>query len=266
MKGAMLSGFLFWWLAVLVLASLLGWQVWRARHFRAAAEMREAALIADNATLSEAASRAEAKARQLDGVLAALSDGVSVVDAELRLVGWNPRFAECAGVPRRALRIGMPMAEVLRLQAEAGEFGLVDPEAEVAQRMALLRGGFFVPRVRRERPDGSTVELRRAALPEGGFVTVYSPVMSTPAPHYQPDLAAAFDADWRSRIPRLCAVAAEGDAPAVRALSHALRGIAANAGWTALAMTLGLVETAAEDGDLAKVSALVALLPLDPPA
>jgi len=182
----MLSGFLFWWLAVLVLASLLGWQVWRARHFRAAAEMREAALIADNATLSEAASRAEAKARQLDGVLAALSDGVSVVDAELRLVGWNPRFPECAGVPRRALRIGISMAEVLRLQAEAGEFGLVDPEAEVAQRMALLRGGFIVPRLRRERPDGTTVELRRAALPGGGFVTVYSPVISTSPPQFQP--------------------------------------------------------------------------------
>ena len=262
----MLSGFTFWLLGVFVLAGLLGWQTWRARQIQAEAVAREAALIARNAALSEAASRAEAKARQLDGVLAALSDGVSVVDAELRLVGWNPRFAECAGVPRRALRIGMPMAEVLRLQAEAGEFGLVDPEAEVAQRMALLRGGFFVPRVRRERPDGSTVELRRAALPEGGFVTVYSPVMSTPAPHYQPDLAAAFDADWHSRIPRLCAVAAEGDAPAVRALAHALRGIAANAGWTVLAMTLGLIETAAEDGDLAKVSALVAMLPLDPPA
>jgi len=31
-------------------------------------------------------------------------------------------------------------------------------------------------------------------------------------------------------------------------------------------MTLGLVETAAEDGNLTKVSALVALLPFDPPA
>ena len=266
MKGAMLSGFTFWWLAVLALAGLLGWQAWFARQARAKANRREATLIAQNATLSEVASRAEAKARQLDSVLAALSDGVSVVDAALRLIGWNPRFAECAGVPRRALRIGMPMAEVLRLQAEAGEFGLVDPEAEVAQRLAVLRGGFIVPRMRRERPDGSTVELRRAALPGGGFVTVYSPVVPTPAPQYQPDLAAAFNADWRSRVPRLCAAATEGDAPAVRALAHALRGIAANAGWTALAMTLGLVETAAEAGDTAKVSALAALLPLDPPA
>lgn len=236
----------------------------RARALDLAA--RVAQLEAARAEAEEAQERADARTRLLDGVLAALSDGVAVVDAELRLLAWNSRFAEFAGVPRRALRIGMPMAEVLRLQAEAGEFGMVDPEAEVARRMALLRTGPVVARTRRERPDGSHVELRRSALPGGGFVTLYTPVgLETPRPE-DAQLGAAFRAEWFARLPRLTAAVADGDTAAARAAAHALRGIAANAGWAALAMTLGSIEAAAEARNLIELRTLTAMLPQEPPA
>jgi PAS domain-containing protein len=249
-----------------VIAGTLGLWAYRLRGRVATLSARVAQLEAARILAEHAQERADARTRLLDGVLAALSDGVAVVDNELRLLAWNSRFADFAGVPRRALRIGMPMAEVLRLQAEGGEFGMVDPEAEVARRMALLRAGPVVARTQRERPDGSRLELRRAALPGGGFVTLYSPVTPDAATHENAQIVAAFQAEWLARLPRLAAAVAEGDVAAARAAAHALRGIAANAGWTALAMTLGSIEAAAEAENLPELRTLTAILPPEPPA
>jgi PAS domain-containing protein len=255
-------------LALGLALGVLGWRNWRLRSRLSAHVAAVIRLEAANQALRQTADRAEAKSRMMDGVLAALSDGVAVADTELRLIGWNHRFAGFCGLPRQALRIGMPWAEILRLQAEAGEFGMVDPDAEVARRMALLRNGSLLGRWQRERPDGSWLELRRSALSGGGFVTLYTPV---PAPQREavsaghPELAEAFRADWQARAPRLIAAAADGDAAGAQAAAHALRGLAANAGWMALAETLAPIEAAAQAGDLPELRLLAAQLPIEPP-
>ena len=227
---------------------------------------RNARLSSANVQARQVAQRAEAKARMLDGVLAAMADGVLVVDADFRLAGWNPRFPDYAGVPRRALRIGMPLAEVLRLQAEGGEFGMVDPEKEADRRMRLLQGGGMLERWQRERPDGSRLELRRAPLPGGGFVTLYTPVLEQPSRGASASILDSFAEEWRSRFPRLTAAAADGDTGLAREAAHALRGIALNAGWSAAAMTLQAIETAAEGANLTELRLLTASLPSDPPS
>ena len=64
-----------------------------------------------------------------------------MVDGDYRLMAWNQHFPEFTGVPAEILRVGLPMEEILRSQAAAGEFGPVDVEAEVARRLSLLRSG-----------------------------------------------------------------------------------------------------------------------------
>ena len=225
---------------------------------------RNAHLAAANAELRLLTERAEAKSRMLDGVLAAMADGILVVDADLRLAGWNPRFPDYAGVPRRVLRIGMPLREVIRLQAEAGEFGMVDPEAETERRMRMFHDGTVPQRLQRERPDGSLLELRRTPLPGGGYVTLYTPLLASAAPSPASAMQDAFRGEWATRLPRLTAAAADGDVGAARATAHALRGIAANAGWTRAAATLEGVEEAAAAGALTQLRMLAASLPADP--
>ncbi len=101
-----------------------------------------------------------------------IGEGISMFDADLRLVAWNARFIELTGLPSQAVRVGMTRREGLQLQIRAGEFGDVDEAAEIARREAeLLRQPQAV--TRRVRPDGRTIELRRSPLPDGGFVTVY---------------------------------------------------------------------------------------------
>ncbi|HEY3848132.1 MAG TPA: PAS-domain containing protein [Acetobacteraceae bacterium] len=128
---------------------------------------RETVLSQERSALAE-------KTAQLEATLANMSDGVMMVDAELRLLAWNDKFPDFTGVPREILRVGLTMEEILRAQAGAGEFGAVDPEAEVARRMALLRSGGSSGTVQRARPGGRALELRRNPIAGGGFVTLYT--------------------------------------------------------------------------------------------
>lgn len=253
-------------LAAVVAGLALVVQARRLRRRDLQLHARNAHLAAANAELRLVTERAEAKARMLDGVLAAMADGILVVDADLRLAGWNPRFPDYAGVPRRGLRIGMPLREVIRLQAEAGEFGMVDPEAETERRIRMFHDGTVPQRLQRERPDGSRLELRRTPLPGGGYVTLYTPIVAPAATAAGDAMQAAFRQEWTSRIPRLTAAAADGDVAEARAVAHALRGVAANAGWTRAAATMEGIEDAAAAGALTQLRMLAATLPAEPDA
>jgi signal transduction histidine kinase/CheY-like chemotaxis protein len=148
-----------------------------------AARTRENRLANDRVVLEHAygeaesaKAQAEARTNQLQATLSGMSDGVMMLDEQLRVMQWNEPFAAFTGVPPGVLMVGTPMEVLLRAQAQAGEFGPVDVEAEVRRRMAVLRGRRAVGVSERARPNGRTVELRRSALPSGGYVTVYSDI------------------------------------------------------------------------------------------
>jgi len=147
---------------LIALASML----WRLSRL---ARQREVALADDRASLAN-------KTAQLEATLAGMSDGIMMMDADLRLLAWNDRFADFAGVPRNILNVGVSLEDILRAQAEAGEFGPVDVEAEVDRRMGLLQTGGATGTMQRLRPGGRVLELRRNPLAGGGFVTMYADV------------------------------------------------------------------------------------------
>ncbi len=141
-----------------------------------AARRREAALGEDRAVLAESNAWAQAKTSQMEATLTGMTDGVMMLDADLRLLEWNQRFPECVGLDPDILRVGLPMEEILRAQAQAGEFGPVDVEAEVNRRLKLLQAGTATGTITRTRPDGRVLELRRKPMAGGGFVTLYTDV------------------------------------------------------------------------------------------
>jgi signal transduction histidine kinase/DNA-binding response OmpR family regulator len=161
---------------LLVLAAIVMHAI-RAAHRRGAALAHEHAVLASaNTELELAKARADDKTMRLEATLAGMSDGVAMVDGDLQLVEWNPRFPEVASVPSAILRVGLPMEDIVRAQAEAGVFGNADIEAEVTRRVEALRAGDYAATVERSRPDGRVVELRRNRLPDGGFVTLYTDI------------------------------------------------------------------------------------------
>ena len=111
-----------------------------------------------------------------------ISMGISVVDADLRLIAWNQRYLEMFAYPTGFVEVGKPVAELIRYNAERGWLSAspVSPELleqEIQKRLNYLRQGSSYKFQRRQQ-DGRVFEMQGNPLPGGGFVTTYSDVSS----------------------------------------------------------------------------------------
>lgn len=130
--------------------------------------------------LDEASQELRFNRQVLSTTLENISQGVSVVDPDLRLIAWNGRYQEMLGYPDGMLYVGRPIADLIRYSAEHAQPG--DPgsnaqsvDEQVARRLAHLRAG--QPYVfQRMRPNGQVIEMRGQPLPGGGYVTSFSDI------------------------------------------------------------------------------------------
>lgn len=111
----------------------------------------------------------------LESTLENVAEGISVIDARCRLVAWNRRYAELFDYPESLLRIGTPLADLIRHNASLGRCGPGEVEEHVAKRLAYFDRG--EPHVfQRVRDDGSVIEMRVNPLPGGGYVASFSDI------------------------------------------------------------------------------------------
>ena len=104
-----------------------------------------------------------------------VAQGIAVADSEARLVAWNGRYLEMFEYPADMVRIGRPIADLIRWNALRGEFGDTDPEEQIRKRIAHLRAGtrYVIQRTRR---NGRVYEMRGQPMPDGGYVTTYTDI------------------------------------------------------------------------------------------
>ncbi|RYZ88346.1 MAG: hypothetical protein EOO68_26580, partial [Moraxellaceae bacterium] len=88
-----------------------------------------------------------------------MTQAVSVVDADMRLVAWNKRYLELFDYPDNFVYIGCPVAHLIRYNAERGECGAGDVEQHVAKRMRWMQVG-SAHEFERQRADGRIIEMR----------------------------------------------------------------------------------------------------------
>lgn len=139
------------------------------------------------AALSGAALPVEAVVRMLDetaqehqfnrdlllSALENISQGVSVVDADLRLVAWNSSYLDLFDFPPGFLHVGMPIADVIRYNALRGECGPGEVDAHVAKRLEHMQRGARHT-YERVRDNGVVLKTHGAPLPGGGYVTSFT--------------------------------------------------------------------------------------------
>ncbi|TDH64561.1 hypothetical protein E2C06_01050 [Dankookia rubra] len=196
--------------------------------------------------LQHAAVRAEAETRRIALLLDSAAPGAALFDGQHCLSAWSQGFAALAEVPEAALQAGLPLADLVRLQPAS-------PTGKLS-RHGIESG--IAGAARRQRRDGSHVEDRWEPEAGGGMLLTCRPAAPPrqATPFSAADLAALCKEEVRTRMPRLQAAIAAGDAPAARLEAHAIRGVAASFGLDDLAETLLVVETAARAGDLAKLA------------
>ena len=131
--------------------------------------------IVNNITKRKTAERELRRSKVLlDAILANIPSALSVVDRDLNMVVVNDQFFETLGFPKDA-RPWRTFEEFARYNAERGEYGPGDVEAQVQERLTLARQS--VPHhFERKRPDGRVLEIRGNPLPDGGFITIYTDV------------------------------------------------------------------------------------------
>jgi CheY-like chemotaxis protein len=154
------------------------------RRRQDALDHERAVLASANTELELANTRADETGMRFEATLAAMPDGVAIFDANMQLAGWNARFAETAGIPGDMPRIGLPFEDVVRAEAEAGLFGVLDADAEVARQAAVVRAG-DIDILERRRLGERLVELRRKRLPDGGLLALYTEVPQRPGASHQ---------------------------------------------------------------------------------
>lgn len=104
-----------------------------------------------------------------------ISQGISVVDQQLRMVAWNKRYIEFFGYPEDLVRIGRPVADLIRFNLERVGHTGDELEVEVEKRLSYLKQGTS-HKFERNQIGGQVLEVSGNPMPGGGFVTSYTDI------------------------------------------------------------------------------------------
>jgi signal transduction histidine kinase/Na+/proline symporter/CheY-like chemotaxis protein len=116
-----------------------------------------------------------------------IEQGISVIDADMRLVAWNKRYVELLDYPENFVCVGKPIADLIQFNADRGVIktnmnhlsdnsGKADSnDAFIKRRIEHMRQGNS-HHFQREMPSGIVLEIRGQAMPGGGFVSTFSDI------------------------------------------------------------------------------------------
>jgi diguanylate cyclase (GGDEF)-like protein/PAS domain S-box-containing protein len=143
--------------AITVFIILMGAFVWRATR----------TLAANSVKLREINTR-------FDAAMANMSNGLSMFDADGKLMIWNQRYLELYGMSPEVVRAGTSINAIVEHRKQAGNLG-VDVEAYVGEfRQALIDYGRSTSSSRLK--DGTIVSVINTAIAGGGWVAIHEDI------------------------------------------------------------------------------------------
>ncbi len=104
-----------------------------------------------------------------NAILSNIAEGVSLSNKEGQIIAYNQRFLEINDFPPELMKKGTTYEDLVRYNAERGEYGLGDVERQVKDRLNRIRAS-EISISEKIRKNGRVTEIRRRALPGGGMV------------------------------------------------------------------------------------------------
>jgi diguanylate cyclase (GGDEF)-like protein/PAS domain S-box-containing protein len=128
--------------------------------------------------LQELNAQLQEKSHLLQTSLANISQGIFVLDADNRVITFNPRVCELLDLPASFLAAYPTLEEMNRFQFARGDFGQDAMQVAYHARTYVLSGGKgTVPATyMRVTPAGRTLEVKSKVLPEGGMVRTFADI------------------------------------------------------------------------------------------
>lgn len=103
------------------------------------------------------------------------SQGISIVDKDLKLVAWNKKYLDLFNYPKGLVFRGSPIEDLIKYNVNRGLCGRGDAETQVAKRLLFLRSGSSHSS-ERQHDDGQVIRIEGNPLPGGGFVMLFSDI------------------------------------------------------------------------------------------
>ncbi len=153
--------------------------------------------LTDVTALAQAQADAAHSAELLAAIMQQASPGISVFDADHRLVHVNGAYRRImAGAPGE---IGQTLAEIMQARLHAREYDVADPEGYV---QAVLSAAPGAPEVRRRRRrNGTTIEVWSTPLPGGGQIRMVEDVSALAEAQAELRRHAELTADIANHVP-----------------------------------------------------------------
>ncbi len=131
----------------------------------------------DLAVLVEDASSQKQQFSQnlLQSAIENASEGMSIVDENLKLVAWNKKYLDLFDYPSEIVYVGCPVESLIRHNVKCGFCGVGDIDKQVYRRLEYLRQG-SPHSSERQQANGQTIRIEGNPLPDGGFVMLFSDI------------------------------------------------------------------------------------------
>ncbi len=128
-----------------------------------------------NRELADRESALQRQTQVLRSTFETMSDGITVVDSDLRLVAWNDRFLEVLELPQEVVHEGIPIRELAKFDLERSSADSPASADELSRVVSSYTTGR--PNAMRYRTrTGRWLFVRRQPRPSGGFVSTYTDI------------------------------------------------------------------------------------------
>lgn len=111
----------------------------------------------------------------LQSAIENVSEGISVIDSELKLVAWNKQYLDIFNYPEDFIYIGCPVSQLIHFNISQQGYFVQDIEKQVEKRIQFIKDGSR-HNSEYKLKNGKNIHIEGNPIPGGGFVMIFSDI------------------------------------------------------------------------------------------